>query len=609
MIRNGIRRAFRLALHRRDRWERDVEDEIKLHLTLRAEQLVERGIAPADAYDEAVRRFGPLAESRARLIDTARHREHSMQRTEYLADMRQDLAFAFRTLRRDAGWTAVTVLTLALGIGATTAVFSVVSNLLLHAVAYPHADRVVILYQQPAAGNNTGLSVTILPSMPVIRAWRTAHSLEALEALQSGQVQLETTGEPASVQATRIEASFPAFGGVTPMIGRMFTAEEAGSGAHDAVLGEGLWRTRFGADRNVLGKVITLGIGKADSTFTVIGVLPAKLQAPSGAARTTDIWLPINLENDSSGARIVARLAAGINGRRAEQELDSISSHLENGKSQFRSIAMSPSQFVPFRDSLVMLAGAVALVLLVACANVAHLLMARSANRRRELAIRVALGAGRGRVFRQLLTESVVIAASGGVLGVLVGMLGLKAIIALRPPSLTQLTTVHVDMTTLELALVVTLVTSIAFGLLGAWSAARQSTSDVLKTGGARSATGRWRGRQLLVVTEMALSATLVVGASMLVQSVINLQHADLGFEANGLYAVTVDWPASWAKLAGQGATYRALDSRLAHIPGVQSVALASNPPSWYSFSIGRLEVDGEPNAAAPATSFVTVNS
>ncbi len=605
MIRDGIQRVFRLAAGGRNRWQHEVEDEIKLHLMLRAEQLSSQGMSPDAAYDEAVRRFGPLTESRARMLTAARHREQRMQRTEYFADLRQDLTFAVRTLRRDKGWATITVLTLALGISATTAVFSVVSSLLLHAVAYPNPDRVVLGYQQPIQGNNTGISVTILPSMPVIRAWKAAHSLDGLEAYGTDRVEMKTTGEPASLQAVRVEPTFPTFAGGHPIIGRMFSQADIVSGAHVVLLGEGAWRTRFGADQSVLGTTITLD----DSTYSIVGVLPSRIQAPAVGAQAADVWLPIDVRRDSSGARVVARLRAGVTAQAAEREMDSLSARSTHDKLRFRTMLMTPAATVSFHDSLVMLAASVALVLLVACANVAHLLMARSADRRRELAIRIALGAGRGRVFRQLLTESVVIAASGGVLGVLGGWAGLHAIIGLRPSSLEALGAARVDGTTLGVALVVTLVTSLAFGLLGAVQSARASTNETLKAGGGSGrGSSRSRGRQLLVVTEMALSATLVVGATMLVRSVINLQQADLGFEPAGLYILNPSAPKGhFAGAAARGAALRSLASTVRAIPGVRSVALASTPTGWFSFSIGRLEVDGEPNPSA-ASSFNMTN-
>jgi putative ABC transport system permease protein len=609
VIRAGIRRALSLALRRRDRWEREVEEEIKLHLALRAEQLVDQGRSPDDAYAEAVRRFGALTESRARLLEAARHREARMQRTEYLSDLRQDVTFALRTLRRDKGWTTVTILTLTLGIAAATAVFSAVSSVLLHPVTYPGADRVVLVYQQPAKGNNTGVNVTIAPSASLVRAWKTGvHALEAIEGFAQSDLKLRTTGDWLDVHATRIEPSFPSFAGVRPVIGRMFTSSETATNKREVLLAEGLWRARFGADPGVIGRAITLD----DSTYSVIGVLPADLRLPRVGASTPDVWLPLDLSDDRYGTSVVARLRPGFDAARATVELDSVFARVSAAhgeKADFRALVAPPGRQVSFRDSLMLLGYAVALVLLVACANVAHLMLARSDSRRRELAIRTALGAGQSRVFRQLLTESVLLAFAGGALGVLAGWLGLRAILAASPTSLPALTLAHVDYTTLGAALAVTIATSIVFGVLGAIHAGRDSTNEALKSSTQRSTTGRGRVRQILVVTEMALSAMLVVGASMLVRSVANLQHANLGFEPSGLYTIRPSVPrGTFRDNAARGAFLRALETRLASVPGVTSVTMTSAPPGWWTFVIGRLEIEGRPAPPPTSTEFIRVN-
>ncbi|HEY9227312.1 MAG TPA: ABC transporter permease, partial [Gemmatimonadaceae bacterium] len=606
MIRANIRRLFHLALRRRDRWEREVEDEIKLHLTLRAEQLMAAGASPTEAYDEAVRRFGPLTESRARMFDAARHREQRMQRTEYFADLRQDLAFALRTLRRQKAWTAVTLITLALGVGATTAVFSVVSSLLLHAVPYPGANRIVQVFQQPSEGNQTGVSVTITPAAPVLRAWKSSRSFEALEGLGFAEMEMRTTGEPASLNVTMMEPTFPTFAGERTILGRVFTASEVASSVHVAVLGEGVWRTRFGGDSGVVGRTIVLN----DSAYSIVGVLPERLQVPPGIAPPTDVWLPIDLRNDKLGTRVVGRLKRGVSFEHVAAELDSLyarSAGFSGGRIPFTAVLRTPAQHVQFHDSLIMLTYAVALVLLIACANVAHLLMARAASRHRELAIRTALGAGRGRVMRQLLTESLLLAISGTALGVIVGWLGLKALVALRPSSLATLERAHLDGTTLGIAVVVALVTGTIFGLLGMLQSRRQSTNESLKSGTTSAAGRRARARMLLVVSEMALSATLVVGASMLVRSVSKLQRADLGFQPKGLYALTLPDVKKKRGATARAELLRAVASRLVSLPEFRSVALASTPPGWMSFSVGRLEIDGKTSPTA-GTTFTGVN-
>jgi predicted permease len=611
MIRLGIPRVFRLALRRRDRWERDVEDEITLHLTLRAEQLAAQGAAPEDAYREAVRKFGPLRESRARLVDAASHREHRMQRTEFFSDLRQDLAFALRTLGRQKGWTAVTVGTLALGIGAATAVFSVVSSLLIHAVPYPGADRVMVIDRQPSKGNNTGMSISMTAPPPIINAWRAhARGFEALEPYGLSNDLLGTTGEPAKVVTTRILPSFVGFAGQRPITGRLFTPAEASSRTPVALLSEALWRTRFGG-ADVLGHTISIN----DSTYTVIGILPADLRVPRRGRVSTDVWLPLDTSDTRIGLLAVGRLRKGVGIAAAQRELDTLAARTNiypAGAMPFVTRIERPTELVAFRDSLLMLTGAVALVLLVACANVAHLLLARAATRTREFAVRAALGAGRGRIFRQLLVESLALTFAGSAAGLVVGWLGLEGMIALRPAGMTELDGSTLDSTTLLVAVGVTIATGVAFGVMGAFQSSRTSTHETLKAGALSTSHSRRseRWRSLLVVTEMALSATLIVGATLLVRSVRNLQHTDLGFEARGLYAVDLKLPPKrYATPVARATFVTSLVSKLETLPGIQQVGLSALSPGSRSFSVGVFEVEGEPAAAADqGTSFIDGN-
>jgi len=607
VIRSGIRRVFALALRRRDQWERDVEDEIKLHLALRAEQLAAEGRSPDDAYAEAVRRFGPLTESRARLVEAARQRERNMARTEFFADLRQDLRFALRTLGRQRGWTTVTILTLALGIGATTAVFSVVSPLMLHPLSYPHSDRIVFVNQQPAGGNNTGIRVTITPSMPVVRAWQqSAHSFEQIEAYAMSPMSMETTsGEPSVIQTVSVFPTFTSFAGTQPLRGRMFTDAEIHAREKVALLGEGFWRERLGGDPSVIGKRITLD----DTAFTVIGIMPASVDAPGIHAQPSDVWLPLDIHNDRRGGQVVARLRPHVDIGTARAELDSIYKRdPSHGAAmfQFRTVITTPGEQVSFRESLIVLVVAVALVLLVACANVAHLLIARATTRRREMAIRAALGAARGRQMRQLITESLLLAFGGAIAGVLLGWIGLHLLVAMRPRELDALHAAHLDGTTLAIAIGVMIVSGIVFGLIGTVQSARASTHDTLKAGSvALNGTSRARGRAVLIVSEMALSAALLVMATLLIRSVVNMQRADLGFQPQGLYSVTLHpLKGDITSKPRAAAILRDLTTRLASMPGVRGVAVASYPPGTRAFLIGRLEVEGE-TPSGSTTAFI----
>lgn len=624
MIRGDIRRVFRLALRRRDRWEHEVEDEIKLHLALRAEQLMAQGAPPEAASQEAVRRFGSLTESRARLLDAARHRERQMQRTEWLNDLRQDIGFAVRTLRRQKGWTAITILTLALGIGSTTAVFSVVSSLLLHAVPYPDAARVMIVEQQPTTGNTTGMRVSITPSQRVVTAWRAgSHTFDVIEPYRSSTAALETAGEPAEIAVAWILPSFAQFAAQRPIIGRLFSSDEMSNRARVALLSEEMWRSRYGGEDQALGQIVTID----DSTYTVIGVMPAALRLPLWNGGT-DVWLPLDMTNGNLGYRVVGRLHPGATRSAAARELDQLSARAEGdataggqaiafskngGKHVFTAHVVSPAEQVSFHDSLILLTVAVGLVLLIACANVAHLVLVRAATRHRELAVRAALGAGGARIFRQLLTESLVLALAGGVAGVALGWLGLKVIIGVRPMQLAELSVARLDMTTLAVTAALATMSGIVFGVIGAMQSSRHSTSEALKAGsGATSQSRRHdRLRSLLVISEMALSATLIVGATLLVRSVINMQHSDLGFDPRGLYSIGLHLPKTrYATAASRSAFIRELTSRLQTIPAIRDVAIAGVAPGSRSFNIGVLEVEGEPVVATSGgTSFIDANS
>jgi putative ABC transport system permease protein len=599
VIRGNIRRAFRLALRRRDHWEQEVEDEIKLHLALRAQALADAGASADDAYAEAVRRFGQLDESRTLLLDAARHRERHMQRTEWLADARQDLSFALRTLGRRKAWTSITILTLALGIGATTAVFSAVSSLLLHPLPYPDAGRIVLVDKQTTQANNTGIDVSISVGSKELLAWREqARSFEALEPYATSTMSLETAGEPTELTAALVTPTFAAFAGQRPLVGRNFTAADIRAHDRAALLGESLWRTSYGADPAIVGKSLHLD----DSIYTIIGVMPAALRVPSIVHREADVWLPIDLAGDAStwGYSVVGRLRAGVSAATATRELDALLRRVpqtDMNPNMFHTRVQTPQALVPFRNSLILLMGAVALVLLVACANVAHLVLAMSASRDREMAIRAALGAGRRRLLRQVVTESLALASLGVAGGVFLGWAGLKLIVALRPSALSELSAASLDRNAVALAVVLGAASGIAFGLIGAFRNARRSPNDSLKSAATSASRSRRheRARALLVISEMAMSAMLLVGATLLVRSVIHLEHVDLGFDPNGLYTLKVDLPHSRYKDSiAVGAYERQLADRVRAIPGVRAAAATAVIPGEWYFRIGGLQVQGD---------------
>lgn len=605
------------------RAEADVDDELRFHIEMRVHDFMARGMSEPEAREATARRLGDLATNRAECLSINTRRERRMTRAQLVDALTQDVSFAIRTLGRQKGWTAVAILTLALGIGANTAVFSVVNSLLLHPLPYPHADRMAIVYQEPTRGNNTGMMVTVTPQPATVRAWReSAHVFEDLEAYVSTDMTfVPPNGEAASVSAGWVLPSFASFADQHPLIGRFFSAQDVPDG-HVVLLGESMWRSRYGADPMVIGRKLDLD----GALYTVIGVMPSSMKLPRVTASPSEIWLPLDLRRNDVGLSTVARLRPGVSYAMAQTELDSIAARADRSASGntdslsdkhwarstlFKTKLVAPSQMVGFRQSLLLLSGAVALVLLIACANVAHLLLARAAARERELAIRAALGAGTGRLIRQLLTESLVLASAGCLSGLFVGWAGLKTLLALRPASLTELALARMDASTLLVTIGLAVLTGLLFGVIAAIQSARHSTHESLKAGALSTSQsrGQSRLRGLLVVSEIALSTTLLVGASLLVRSVVHLQMTDPGFNAARMYGIQIDLPEKAYKTpAAHRAFYAELVARTRGIAGVESAMMAEGAPPMRNFIIGALQMENDPPPPSGTTSFISYN-
>ena len=595
------------------RAEADVDDELRFHFDMRVRDYMARGMSEPDARAAVVLRLGDVQRVRDECVAITHRRERQTTRAQLLDALVQDVRFAFRTLGRQKGWTAVAVLTLALGIGANTAVYSVVSNLVLHPLPYPDANRLVLPFLEPSEGNSTGIRVSVSPSPIDVKAWIGARSFERVQAVLENDVTVERRGQAAwALHAAYVQPAFPAFAGRQPIAGRMFTDAEVASREPVALLSEGVWRARFGSDTSVLGSVVTID----DKAHTIIGVLPSSLRPPRLGRAPADIWLPLEITPDKYGMAVIGRLRPGVTSVDAARELDSLSARAATAAGakappRFRARLNSPADMVSFKESLVMLSGAVALVLLIACANVAHLLLSRSATRGRELAIRAALGAGSARLSRQLLTESLVLSGAGCVGGVLVGWLGLRAVVALRPESLEALRMAELDASALWASVALSVVTGIAFGLFAAIQSARQSTHESLKAGALSTSTARshQRLRSLLVVSEMALSTTLLVAASLLIRSVVHLQTTDPGFEPTGLYSIKPGLPEKrYPNEATRRAFYEQMAERALRLPGVQGVTIAAGAPPGFSFLIGALHIEGEEAPKPHTTSLIRYN-
>jgi putative ABC transport system permease protein len=498
-----------------------------------------------------------------------------------------------------------------------------VSSLLLHPLPYPGADRVVLIDQllvNPAgqavdglkdkrgAPGNSGLQISVFPAPSLIRQWRTSHAFTDIEPYAASATELGSGEQQVEIAGGSVLPGFARFAGVSPLIGRGFVTSDIGSRV--VLLGEGLWRAHFGGDPSIVGRVLTLD----DSSYTVAGVMPAALREPGVEGRSVDVWFPIDLGNSALGYHVIGRLRSGVSIDAAQRELDTIATrsgtpHADGLVTRIQ----HPAEAVSFRNSLDLLAVAVGFVLLVACANVAHLLLARSVTRHREMAIRVALGAGRIRLLRQLLTETTVLAFIGAGLGTALGWLGLHMMIVLRPASLPELASAQLDHYTVALAIGIAGVSGIAFGVLGALQPVLRSSQQAFKAAAPTASQSRShdRVRSLLVVSEMALSAILLVGAMTLIRSVIHLQRTDLGFDPGGLYAIQIPLAHSgrYADSLSRATFMREVELRLRRVPGVHAVAAASAIPGHANFRIGALEVQGEPAQPRDIASVVSANA
>ena len=596
------------------RAEADVDDELAFHIDMRARDYMARGMSEDDARRAATRRLGDLAATRAECIAITSRRERRMTRAQLIDAFVHDLKFAWRTLGRQKGWTAIAIVTLALGIGANTAVFSVVNALLLHPLPYPNADRIVFVYLEPTRGNNTGMSVMVLPQMSVVRAWKeNARSFDAFEAYTAEDRSLRTAdGTPASVHVASVLPTFAEFTRMRPTVGRVFTARDLTDGSRVVLLSEPFWRGRYGSDPAIVGKSIVLD----QQPYTVIGVMPVGFRLPHLEDNVSDVWLPLDLRNDSLGVQILGRLRPGVTTAAASRELDTIlqratTSSSKDAKPVDFSIKLTrPSDLVSFRQSLLLLSVTVALVLLIACGNVAHLLLAKTAARQRELAIRAAMGASRTRLVRQLLTESLVLAAAGCIGGIVVGWLGLRALVAIRPDSLAELSEARMDATTLLVTAGLAALTGVIVGLLGAMQTKRFAANDALKAGaGTVSQSRRQRRlRSMLVMSEMAVSTVLLVGATLLVRSILHLQTVDPGFNPERLYALQIAVEQQYATGEARRAFLIGVAERMRHVTGVEDVTIAAGAPPSRSFLIGALQIEGDPAPPEGTTAFVDYN-
>lgn len=525
----------------------------------------------------------------------------------------KDLRFAVRGLLKRPGFTVIALLALALGIGANTAIFSLVNAVVLRPLPYPEPDELVWVFGNLRQGSNRA-SVAPLDFLDYRNQNKTFEQLAASFGI-AVPATLTGGGEPERLEASGVTGNYFDMFGVAPTLGRGFTLDNEKSGYDQVtILSHALWQRRFGGDPSIVNQTIVLN-GKAHE---VIGVMGEGVTFPQAA----DLWVPMNFDGpDDPGMKIrfakfirpIGRLKPGVSFAEAQTDMDLIAARLEqqypdsNTGWSLRLVPLREQLFGGSRTTVLVLFGAVAFVLLIACANVANLLLVRAAARQKEIALRTALGASRWRIVRQMITESLLLAIVGGALGTLLAWWGVQLLVNLSPDAIPRTAQVKIDATVLGFTLLISIVTGVLFGLAPAFRTARVNLIDALKAGVRSDAQGSVRGRtrSVLVVVESAIAVMLLIGAGLLIRSLVALQQVNPGFDARNVLTLRVDLPRSKYETPEQAASFFSeLDTRVSGLPGVEAAGMVSDLPLSNQANDISFLVEGRPPVTQDQQSF-----
>jgi putative ABC transport system permease protein len=588
--------------------ENEIIEEWSQHLEDRFDEAIGRGATEEEAHRAALDELGQLLGRELKGIERRAPKNPvapgTRRKSNFFGDVVQDVRYAVRMFAKNPAFTAIAIIALALGIGANSAIFSVVDAILLRPLPFKNPDQLVMVWE-----NATHLGFPKdTPSAANFIDWRQQSTVfQGMAAFTEGTFNLTGVGEPERLEGRRVSANLFDVLGMNAIVGRTFVPQEDQPGTKVAVLGEALWKRRFGGDPSVVGRAIALN----GESYTVVGVVRSTIALPAFGKWRDQLWVPLAFSSEEAANRgshfleVVARLKTGVTLTQAQAEMQTIMARLAQQYPDVntrRGAVVNPlhEEIVGnIRPALLVLLGAVVFVLLIACANVANLLLARAAVRQKEIALRLALGADRARLTKQLLVESVMLSLMGAVVGLGFAYAGLQVLTRFVPPEVMQADAISINGSVLAFTLLVALITGIVFGLAPAIQASHFNVNDTLKEVGRDSGAGvrGKRMRSALVIAEVAVSFILLIGAGLLINSFMHLRNLDPGFRSDHLLTLNVDlsqvkYPDTPRRIAFFDEVLR----RVRELPGVQSAAAAANLPFTYNGDSTGISVEGVPD-------------